>query len=89
MLLNTKNLFDATIFSRFKIHDLFYDILIKRSNITKEGLFKDLEIPYMSYTRAVDSDSSAGRNVINKLNNYYNIKELDYSIQSEYEGRVL
>ncbi len=76
-------------FQDLKYMIYFYDILIKRSNITKEGLFKDLEIPYMSYTRAVDSDSSAGRNVINKLNNYFNIKELDYSRQSEYEGRVL
>ncbi len=66
----------------------FYDILIKRSSITKEGLFKDLEIPYMSYTRAVDYDSSAGRIVINKLNNYFNIKELDYSKQKQYEDTL-
>lgn len=75
-------------FQDLKYMIYFYDVLIKRSAITKEGLFKDLEIPYMSYTRAVDFDSSAGRNVINKLNNYFNIKELDYSKQNQYEDTL-
>lgn len=63
----------------------FYDILIKRSNITKEGLLKDLEIPYMSYTRALDTDTVGGRNIVNKLNEYFKINPLDYSKQNEYE----
>ena len=52
---------------KYMVH--FYDILIKCSNITKEALFKDLKISYMTYSRAVDNDSNAGREIINKLNN--------------------
>ena len=72
-------------FQDLKYMIYFYDILIKRSSITKEGLFKDLEIPYMSYTRAMDTDTIGGRNIINKLNEYFKINPLDYSKQDEYE----
>lgn len=72
-------------FKDLKYMVYFYDILIKQSEITKEALFKDLKISYMSYSRAVDNDSNAGREIINKLNNYFNITPLDYKKQNEYE----
>ncbi len=72
-------------FKDLKYMIYFYDVMIKNSNMTKENLFAELEIPYMSYIRAKEDNTNAGRNVIVKLNNYFNIKDLDYSRQKEYE----
>lgn len=63
----------------------FYDILIKNSNITKEALFDELNISYMTYSRAKLSASNAGRAVIDKLETYFRINSLDTSKQAEYE----
>lgn len=72
-------------FKDLKYMIYFYDVIIKNSNMTKENLFTELEIPYMSYIRAKEDNTNAGRNVIAKLNSYFNINDLDYSRQNEYE----
>ena len=55
-------------FKDLKYMIYFYDVIIKNSNMTKENLFTELEIPYMSYIRAKEDNTNAGRNVIAKLN---------------------
>lgn len=72
-------------FKDLKYMIYFYDVIIKNSNMTKENLFTELEIPNMSYIRAKEDNTNAGRNVIAKLNSYFNINDLDYSRQKEYE----
>lgn len=84
-----KNIFSINLyFSSLKYMVYFYDILIKNNSTTKESLFKELDISYMSYTRAIEYDSNAGRKIIKKLEKYFNINELDYSKENEYEDVV-
>lgn len=72
-------------FNSLKYMIAFYDVLIKEKGFTKEGLFDELNISYTSYTRAKEKDTTSSRIIIDKLNKYFNINELDYSKQDEYE----
>ena len=63
----------------------YFDILISNTNLTKEAILNDLGISYMSYNRAKKNDTKGSLQLINKLSNYFNIKNVNLKKQNEYE----
>ena len=81
-----KNIYNLDLyFNSIKYHIYYFDVLIKKTYITKEALLKELDIPYMTYKRAKEYDSKAGFKMVNKLDDYFNICPLDDSKKLEYE----
>lgn len=75
-------------FNTIKYMVYYYDVRIKQLNITKEALFDELSISHMTYKRAKEFDSNAGREMISKLNKYFGVNDIDCCKQSEYEKIV-
>lgn len=81
-----KNIYNLDLyFNTIKQHIFYFDVLIKKSSITKEALLQELDIPYMTYKRAKEFDSNAGYKLVDKLDNYFNISSIDYSEKKDYE----
>ncbi len=64
---------------------IYFDYLIKLSGYTKEAILSELDIPYMSYSRAKDNSTKGSRIVVDKLNKYFSINDVDSSKKKEYE----
>lgn len=81
-----KNIYNLdSYFDSIKYHIYFFDVLIKKSSITKEALLHDLDIAYMTYKRAKEADSNAGYKLVSKLDYYFNVNPIDCSKKEEYE----
>lgn len=78
--INLEQYFSSTQYALF-----YFDIQIKKLNITKDALLKDLGIPYISYRRSKESDTSVGKRIIFKLEKYFDMNPLDSEKQQEYE----
>lgn len=81
-----KNIYNLDYyFNSIKYHIYFFHVQIKKSSVTKEALLHDLDIAYMTYKRAKESDSNAGNKLVSKLDKHFNINTIDYSKKEEYE----
>ena len=68
-----KNIYNLDLyFNSIKQHIFYFDVLIKKSSITKDALLQELDIAYMTYKRAKEFDSNAGYKLVDKLDNYFN-----------------
>lgn len=84
-----KNIYNMLpYFESIKYHIYFFDVLIKKSSITKEALLEEQDIAYMTYKRAKDFDSNAGYKLITKLDNYFKINPLNATKKEEYENTL-
>ena len=63
----------------------FFDAYIKLFEKGKEDLFNELYINNSSYRRCRDKEQGVGPEIITKLANYYDLKELDNNEIDAYE----
>lgn len=78
--INLDDYFYSTRYALF-----YFDIQIKKLEITKEALLKDLDIPYISYRRSKEDDTNVGKKIILKLEKHFSMSPLDIERQEEYE----
>lgn len=64
----------------------YFDIQIKKLEITKEALLKELDIPYTSYRRSKEKTTNIGKQIISKLEKYFHMNPLKREKQEEYEN---
>ena len=54
----------------------FFDTLIKDDLKTKESIFKELKIPYMTYQRLDKTATNNAKNIVLKLEDYFHVSHL-------------
>lgn len=84
------NLDDYFHSTKYALH--YFDLQIKKLEITKEALLKELDIPYTSYRRSRVEPTNIGKQIISKLEKYFQMNPLKRERQEEYEetlSRVL
>lgn len=75
-------------FNSYEYMICYYDILMKQESLTKEAILKELQIPYMTYSRAKHSNSKASTEIISKLEGYFKICPLELNKKEYYEGLI-
>lgn len=66
----------------------FFDILIKENLKTKESIFKELKIPYMTYQRLDKTTTDNAKNIILKLEDYFQISHLSLDKYEIYDKLI-
>lgn len=83
-----KNMKLDNYFYQTKYALFYFDIQIKKLEITKAALLKELDIPYMSYRRSKEGNTNIGKKIIQKLEHYFKMNALCLDKKEEYENTL-
>ena len=78
--------FNLSEYKLTKYSFIYFDLLFKNEINTKESIIKDLKIVYSTYRKCKNKEQEAGVEIVNRLNKYFNINNLDVNKIPYYEN---
>ena len=64
---------------------LLFDVLIKKEHNNKDLFLEDIDITPSSYRRAKSTEQNIGKNIVDKLCEYFNIKKVSVEEVEKYQ----
>ena len=80
--------FDLSIYKQTRVYFVFFDIYLKKQNITKEEIFSKLLINNSSYRRCRNAEQKVGKQILKQLADHFELIIPDAQIVDELQTRI-